>query len=332
MHLDSNQGQIDPVLPMPLASQSRPALVKPELLERLQAWCLDPPEAKVGFAQKLAQEKGWSAPYATRVVAEYRRFLYLAVTASHPVCPSNPVDQAWHQHLLETRSYWGEFCPKVLGEPLHHTPSRGGTEEQQRMREWYGRTLASYQAAFGTAPPLDLWPPTHLRFGGAEREKQVDAGRLWLLPRPRLFDLHRRKQRGGLAPWLEQGGLLAVLALGVSGCGAKALPFPYSLSGPEFMLLYGLLTGVKLLVVLALSGWKDETRARLFGGLAIGAVWVLGSCSRISGSEGEGDRVASAGRGPAGDRGGSGGGSDAGAGGCGGGGCGGCGGGGGCGG
>jgi hypothetical protein len=346
---------------MPPASQSRSALVNPELLERLQAWSLDQPEGKVGFARKLAQENGWSAPYATRVVAEYRRFLYLAVTAGHPVCPSDPVDQAWHQHLLETRSYWQEFCPKVLGEPLHHTPSRGGTKEQQRMREWYGRTLASYQAAFGTAAPTDLWPPSHLRFSGAERWMRVDAGRLWLLPRPCLVDLHRRKQRGGLAPWLGQGGLLAVLALGVSGCGAKALPFPHSLSGPEFLLLYGLLTGVSLLAVLALSDWKDEARARLFGGLAMGAVWVLGLTRLIHGlAAGRPvlflivtlyfvtaalflivftDQWIGGGRGglrrngaSGSDKGGSAGGSDAGAGGCGGGGCGGCGGGGGCGG
>ena len=265
------------------ASQSPSTLVKSELLERLQAWSLDPPQAKVTFARKLAQENGWPAPYAARVVAEYRRFLYLAVTAGHPVCPSDPVDQAWHQHILETRSYWEEFCPKVLGQPLHHSPSRGGSEEQQKMGEWYGRTLASYQAAFGTAPPPDLWPPTHLRFGGAEHGRQVDAGRLWLLPRPRLFGLARHKQGGGMAPGLEQGALLAVLAVGVSGCGAKALPFPYSLRGPEFLLLYGFLTGVSLLAVLALSDWKDEARARLFGGLAMGAVWVLGLTRLIHG-------------------------------------------------
>ena len=32
--------------------------------------------------------------------------------------PSDEVDQAWHLHLVYTRSYWGEFCPNVLGKPL----------------------------------------------------------------------------------------------------------------------------------------------------------------------------------------------------------------------
>ncbi|MFN7741158.1 MAG: glycine-rich domain-containing protein [Cyanobacteriota bacterium] len=60
------------------------------------------------------------------MLGEYRRFLFLAMQAGHPVSPSRPVDLAWHQHLLDTRSYWQEFCPRVLGRPLHHTPSRGG--------------------------------------------------------------------------------------------------------------------------------------------------------------------------------------------------------------
>lgn len=265
------------------ASQSPFALLNPELHERLQAWSLDDPQAKCSFALKLAQDNGWSAPYAARVVAEYRRFLYLAVTAGHPVCPSDPVDQAWHQHLLETHSYWQEFCPKVLGQPLHHTPSRGGTEEQQRMLEWYSRTLASYLATFGSAPPPDLWPSTERRFGGAEKWRRVDVGRLWLLPRPRLRGLPRPKRRWGMAPRLVHGALLAALALGVSGCGAKAMSFPYALSGPEFLLLYGLLTGVSLLVVLALSGWEDEGKARLFGAVVMGALLVLGLTRLIQG-------------------------------------------------
>lgn len=258
-----------------------PALAEPELFERLQAWSLDPPKAKTTFAHKLAHENGWSVPQAARVVAEYRRFLYLAVAAGHPVCPSDAVDQAWHLHLLDTRSYWQNFCPEVLGRPLHHTPSRGGTEEQEQMRQWYRRTLASYQATFGEAPPADLWPPTERRFCGAEQWRRVDAGRCWLLPRSALPGLPRR--RWGATPRLGPWVLLAALALGLSGCGAKALPFPYTLTGPEFLLFYGLVTGLSLLIVVTLQDAVAPAKGRLCGGLVIGAVWVLGLTRLIQG-------------------------------------------------
>ena len=59
---------------------------------------------------RLASENGWSREYAVRVMQEYRRFAFLAVAAGHPVSPSDAVDQAWHLHLVYTRSYWDEFC------------------------------------------------------------------------------------------------------------------------------------------------------------------------------------------------------------------------------
>jgi hypothetical protein len=89
-----------------------------ELYLRLQSYCFDAPGGAVSFAAKLACEQGWSAAKSERVLGEYRRFLLLALEAGHPVSPSRAVDLAWHQHLLDTRSYWQEFCPRVLGRPV----------------------------------------------------------------------------------------------------------------------------------------------------------------------------------------------------------------------
>jgi hypothetical protein len=61
-------------------------VARPDLLQRLQAWCFDPPGAGLSFAEKLARDQGWSRARAERIVGEYRRFLYLAVAAGHPVC------------------------------------------------------------------------------------------------------------------------------------------------------------------------------------------------------------------------------------------------------
>src|SRR5690242_10295867 len=66
---------------------------------RIAGFLLDDPEAKMPFSCRLARDNGWSHDYACRVIAEYKRFCYLALVAGHPVTPSEEVDQAWHLHL-----------------------------------------------------------------------------------------------------------------------------------------------------------------------------------------------------------------------------------------
>src|SRR5262249_52293403 len=95
------------------------------LYERLLAFEIDEPVTELTFASRLARDNGWSAAFADRVIAEYRKFAFLSVAAGHSVCPSEEVDEAWHLHLTWTRSYWHGFCP-LLGGPLHHQPTKGG--------------------------------------------------------------------------------------------------------------------------------------------------------------------------------------------------------------
>jgi hypothetical protein len=94
--------------------------------------------------------------------------------AGHPVTPPDAVDQAWHLHLLYTEDYWKRFCPEVLQQELHHTPTAGGESERTKFRDWYGRTLASYQAAFGEPPPEDIWPGVEARFADAAYFRRVN--------------------------------------------------------------------------------------------------------------------------------------------------------------
>ena len=88
-----------------------------------------------------------------------KRFCFLAATVDHQVTPSDAIDQAWHLHLTYSRDYWERFCPAVLGRPLHHGPTAGGSAEQHRYFEQYAATLKSYEQAFGAPPPADLWLP-----------------------------------------------------------------------------------------------------------------------------------------------------------------------------
>ena len=243
-----------------------------ELYLRLQSYCFDAPGGAVAFAAKLACEQGWSAAKSERVLGEYRRFLFLAMEAGHPVSPSRAVDLAWHQHLLDTRSYWQEFCPRVLGRPLHHTPSRGGEEERQRLGESYRRTLASYRAFFGEAPPADLWPAA---------EAPVSVPPAAVAPAAEAPAAEPRPPRRVPDRW---GMLLAslVLALVLGGCKAGNQHFPFSLNGPAFLLFYGVVTVVGCLEVKR-QNKRWGLKARPWGVVVIGGIWLLGVARLLQG-------------------------------------------------
>lgn len=138
------------------------------------------------FTQRLARENRWSVAYAERVVDEYKRFVFLASFAGHPVTPSDQVDQAWHLHMTYTRSYWDRLCGQVLGKPLHHNPTRGGAGEDAKFNDWYARTKGTYFLTFGAEPPADIWPSSDERFDPRQRWVRVNSANIWMLPRPRL--------------------------------------------------------------------------------------------------------------------------------------------------
>lgn len=150
---------------------------------KLEGFQFDDEDAVFGFEARLARENGWSREFASRVIQEYRRFLLLAMCAGHPVTPSDEVDQAWHLHLVYTRSYWERLCRDVLGRPLHHGPTKGGRAEGEKFADWYDKTHESYARFFSSKPPADIWPAGAVRFDMKSRFERVDRGRFWLVPK-----------------------------------------------------------------------------------------------------------------------------------------------------
>jgi len=151
--------------------------------QALQRYEIGPPEATLTFAARLARENRWTPGFAGRVIGEYKRFCFLAVTAGHEVTPSDAVDQLWHLHLTYSRDYWERFCPEVLGMPLHHGPTAGGEAERARYFEQYAQTLKSYEAVFGEPPPVDVWPAAAQRFGRDPHGFRVNPYAVIILPR-----------------------------------------------------------------------------------------------------------------------------------------------------
>src|SRR3954471_2230809 len=182
-----------------------------DLLGRILAFDIDGGEAALPFAARLARENGWSRAYAERVIDEYKRFVFLAVTGP-TVCPSEDVDAAWHLHLTYTKSYWKRFCGEVLDRPLHHEPTKGGPAEGEKHLQMYADTLARYREVFGHSAPADVWPSGAERFGPDTQHRSVNTARNWVIPKVPV------KRVAALTT------AFAVLALLVPGCDGGLNP------------------------------------------------------------------------------------------------------------
>jgi uncharacterized protein (TIGR04222 family) len=194
-----------------------------DLLARILAFDIDGGEVALPFVARLARENGWSRPYAERVVEEYKRFVFLAVTGTAPVCPSEDVDAAWHLHLTYSRSYWKRFCGEVLGRPLHHDPTRGGPDEGAKHLAMYADTLARYRAEFGASAPADVWPAGVERFGADTEHRAVNTARNWVIPKAPVKRV---------AFLVGAGALIALLVPGCDG-GLN----PYALKNDQFLMV-----------------------------------------------------------------------------------------------
>ncbi|RWO26485.1 hypothetical protein [Mesorhizobium sp.] len=104
------------------------------LWHRIEGYNFDQPDINLPFSARLARENGWPPEFAQRVVEEYKKFVYLMCVSDEMLTPSQEVDEAWHLHLVYTRSYWDNFCRGVLGRDIHHEPTEGGAAENAKPR------------------------------------------------------------------------------------------------------------------------------------------------------------------------------------------------------
>jgi hypothetical protein len=113
--------------------------------------------AKLDFSllkQKLGQEKGWSPEYQDEVEGLYRRFLALNIVyPDRKVCPTGPIDEFWHAHILDTRAY-EQDCNYLFGHYLHHFPYFGmrGPEDFEALQTAFDDSRALFISHFGIDP------------------------------------------------------------------------------------------------------------------------------------------------------------------------------------
>ncbi|MDR2234804.1 MAG: hypothetical protein LBE92_01660 [Chryseobacterium sp.] len=146
-------------------------IIKDESLwNRIQGFSLDASNACFPFSKKLAKEENWSLEFTGKAIEEYKKFVYLCCILPQGASPSETVDKVWHMHLIYTQSYWEEFCPEILRRKLHHHPSKGGGQEQNKHQNWFLDTLSHYKSIFLQEPPEEIWQP----------EKKEKPERSWL--------------------------------------------------------------------------------------------------------------------------------------------------------
>ncbi|MFM7315854.1 MAG: TIGR04222 domain-containing membrane protein [bacterium] len=158
-----------------------------DLWKKLCGFSFDDPQSPFRFSDRLARENYWSKEFTQAVLEEYRRFLFLACVADHQVTPSIEVDEAWHLHMIYTRSYWNDLCRDTLGKSVHHGPTRGGRSEELRYDQQYQKTLESYEKYFGESAPRNIWPEAQERFRRDFNAVRVDISRNWVIRKPRWF-------------------------------------------------------------------------------------------------------------------------------------------------
>ncbi len=213
-----------------------------QLWQRLTDLTLDAPDVSFCFSRRLAQENSWSIEYSRRVVEEYKRFLFLCLSADHASCPSDQVDQAWHLHLTYTRLYWTQLCQQTLQRPLHHEATRGGPAQHQKHVDMYQQTLNSYRSFFHCDAPADIWPPVEKRFGLSVKFRRVNTRDYWVIPHPwkAFLGLSRAFQRAVSSVFAA--ALILPLAVNIVN--------PFEMVGPDFLMLYAALYVVALIAAL----------------------------------------------------------------------------------
>lgn len=104
--------------------------------------------------RKLIEEKGWTAEITDDVEGLYRRFLALNIRyPGRKICPTGPIDDFWHAHILDTQAY-ARDCQMLFGHFLHHFPYFGmrGPDDRRDLEDAFAESIDLFVRHFGIDP------------------------------------------------------------------------------------------------------------------------------------------------------------------------------------
>jgi len=124
-------------------------------------------------ARVAKENPTWDVGMLEAVMREYRRWLVLcSLPHSGQLGMCSPaVDEAWHAHILFTKTYM-RHCEALAGRYIHHEPT-SAEEKAEGDRTSSLRTLATYEAVFGEKPP-GLWYPSRSGSGAVKMGADCD--------------------------------------------------------------------------------------------------------------------------------------------------------------
>ena len=154
-----------------------------QLWDRINAFRFDEPGTVLTFDKRLARENGWDLSYTQDVIEEYKKFMFLCCISDSPITPSDQVDQAWHLHMIYTKSYWIDFCRNTLEQEIHHNPTKGGSSEQTKFKDLYAHTFLLYHDKFQTPAPTNIWLNSEKRFSEIHFQR-INTKAYWMIKKP----------------------------------------------------------------------------------------------------------------------------------------------------
>lgn len=105
-------------------------------------------------ALRLKSTTQWSDSEIERAIERYRGFLGVALGGG-TVVPTEDIDEVWHVHILDTRSYVRD-CDRVFGYYFHHTPQLSEQDDPEHADDfvatadrWFMRYGERYSGALG---------------------------------------------------------------------------------------------------------------------------------------------------------------------------------------
>lgn len=123
------------------------------LWHRLEGYSFHERPLTRSLIDRLRDETGHSVDTCYILIEEYRRFMYLVGSTGETLAPSPIVDMVWRLHMADTKAYFDDFCPRVIGRTIHHPGDMPSLEDDPA----YLRALDYYAEEFGR-PQVQFWP------------------------------------------------------------------------------------------------------------------------------------------------------------------------------
>jgi len=103
--------------------------------------------------KKMVEYNGLDKEYVDECMKQYKNFLAMLIAykdSNIEFVPNSMIDEAWHQHILDTRKY-AEDCMLMFGEFKHHYPYFGlrGEDDVKVWKEVSKLTEKVYKHHFG---------------------------------------------------------------------------------------------------------------------------------------------------------------------------------------